>query len=200
MDAIVYFLKNQNFSSSSRRSFNQEKLLLECIIEERDRIENFYKVLFRNNNSFNNNINKNNNCAMYEGNQNPTTLNDSLCFGFLDENKILLGDLSFPWNTIENFKTAAFSSMPTRSRQKYIAVTEFLCSNPSMAERTYDLHKIILEIISRVSVIKYPLSPSCVEKKRKTEKRSISYDYGKNEQENRSGEKVGELKKLKNVK
>jgi hypothetical protein len=141
LDAMIYILENDSFNSSSRRAFNQHKVLCECVLDELEMIHSMahfeimeWKLSF---------ASKGN-----KYNINSETVSQEL----VNKYSHLVGHsvLQYPWNSLDNLRTALIEGPASKAKNKFSTITEMLMNNDSLAHFGFDMDLIVQAVIHRV--------------------------------------------------
>lgn len=127
LDAVIYLLELKEINEGSRRSFNQQKVLIECIVAELQRTDaqQYHRYLNR---------------------------DEKIDFNI----EIKLEDLCYPWHDAARLKGQILADPTTKSRDKFVNIAESLFSHHVLAPFQCDLGAIFRQVISKV-LLNYPV-------------------------------------------
>lgn len=127
LDAVICLLELREINEASRRSFNQQKVLIECIVAELERTDTdqYHQYLARDENA-------------------PV------------EYEIALEGMSSHWSDAERLQLQILSDPTTKSREKFVSIVDCLFNHPTLANFQLNLPTILRHVMLRV-LQQYPV-------------------------------------------
>lgn len=125
---MIFLLELQEFNEGSRRSFNQQQVLLECILAEV----------------------KMNNPEIYQAYNEGNT-------DVMGEVHVEVTGMGYPWNTVDSLKSVFLSDPTSKSRDKYVSIVEALFSHAFFRNHPFDL-KAVFALTATHVLTAYPAS------------------------------------------
>lgn len=150
LDAMVYFVGFEDFNFFSRRTFNQQKELYDCIMSELLLIDpTFHHEL-----------------QEYKGDPSRESLLDVSSLLHLNENHLLstlpalsqfthsprvaLSPLEDPWSDFPHLRHFLLQDQPSKSRLKFLAIIDLLCAHEHLGSCGFDLGRVVEVVLLKV--------------------------------------------------
>jgi hypothetical protein len=164
LDAIIFILHNNFFRFATRRAFNQLEILYNCILEEIQATDPaFYdrlrKLDFQETLSW----------PVDDSSSQPTIYEDMSPYEqemilTKEERKNLgisfncykkfegfeLVDVEFPWNSIDALKGHVIEDPPSKSKQKFLAIIDYLSRHHSLQCSSYSFSDLLSAVVCKV--------------------------------------------------
>lgn len=133
IDSVIYLSEGREINESSRRSFNQPRVLIECIIEElrttSQEVFNDYRL----------------------GKSTPST------------HAVAAVGIEHPWTDIFTLRTLILSDPTTKSKEKFISIVDYLLNHPVLRNAGCDFEVLFNDVVHKVIFAYPQLSgPSCL--------------------------------------
>jgi hypothetical protein len=125
LDAVIYMLEFHEFNAASRRAFNQQQVLFDCIKEELQRANPLLHALF---------------AARLRGGA------DS------DESQVevVITDLTPPWTSAALLKKHLLSDPTAKSRDKFVGILESLFDHSALTQYGDDLRFAFAQVVTKI--------------------------------------------------
>lgn len=128
IDGLVSLHELREINTSSRRSFNQHQILLECIVEEVElsapELHSAYK----------------------------------LGHASAAEHRVILTTLDHPWGDVEKLQEALLSDPTTKSKTKFVGIVQSLLSHPALESCGSNFEALFRDVVNKVLFTYPPLS------------------------------------------
>jgi hypothetical protein len=166
LDAMIFILHNNFFRFGTRRAFNQVEVLYNCILEEVHASDfDFYDELSKqayleqlnwadkmdvkhlNNNPHNGDGEDDQGFAMEREEMSNLLISVNCANKFPD---LAVADIAFPWNSVETLKNHLLRDPPSKSKQKYMLIIDYLTSHRSFLKSSLDFTDLIKATICKV--------------------------------------------------
>jgi hypothetical protein len=125
LDAVIYMLEFHEFNAASRRAFNQQQVLFDCIKEELQRSNPLLHAVFS---------------ARLRGGADA------------DENQVevIISDLTPPWTSAALLKRHLLSDPTAKSRDKFVGILESLFDHPALTQCGDDLRTAFTQVVTKI--------------------------------------------------
>eukprot|EP01032_Pedospumella_encystans_P019186 gene19186-21822_t len=143
IDAVIFLLELREFNEGSRRSFDQQQVLLECIVTD---IKLTSPLVYQ------------------------SYINGD-CKG-LAELSIEVVGLESPWDTVDDLKRVLLSDPTSKSREKFVKIVESLFSHTAFLCNPYTL-QTVFSLAATHAFTAYPAHLSSVVTKKRTSGKQI---------------------------
>lgn len=138
MDGLYYLSEQREINESSRRSFNQQQVLMECILAELRRAGP----------------------QLYEEYKKKSAVKES--------NELVLEGLQQPWDNIAALKRLFMSDPTTKSKEKFFGIIDCLTDHPVLRQFNLNVEAVFYDVICKVIFnYPHLKGPSCLTIKRK---------------------------------
>lgn len=161
LDAMIFILHNNFFRFATRRAFNQLEILYGCILEEIQSVDiKFYDDLKRlsfqevlawpvqNSPVIYDDMSKEEQeivLSREEDNNLQVSFDCARKFANLE-----LEPIGFPWNSIDALKNHVIQDPPSKSKQKFLIIIDYLSRHHSFAHPEYSFHEIVRAVVCKV--------------------------------------------------
>eukprot|EP01038_Epipyxis_sp_PR26KG_P015719 gene15719-21278_t len=156
LDAIVYILQFNQFDHAKRRSFNQQRVLFDCIFQElkETNLELFNTIIQNKRLLFITPI------ATVGSNENIYRLDSESTKGLSnafsvgvklnERTEIVVNDVHHPWNNLEVMRSLLMSDPPSKSKKKYFQTIQVLCDHQALRDINFDLPHAIQIVVQKL--------------------------------------------------